>query len=95
MTTGRGWWLCSKTRAGAPDTDPVNAWLYFDGPLSALRDQSLIVLDVPGGGFVALLEPGIESFAAVAVSPMTTGRGWWLCSKTRAGARGSLFTPIQ
>ncbi|KAJ5855150.1 hypothetical protein N7534_007693 [Penicillium rubens] len=35
-------------------TDPVNAWLYFDGPLSALRDQSLIVLDVPGGGFVAM-----------------------------------------
>ncbi|KAJ5973075.1 uncharacterized protein N7479_002993 [Penicillium vulpinum] len=35
-------------------TEPVNAWLYFDGPLSALRDQSLIVLDVPGGGFVAM-----------------------------------------
>ncbi|KGO73922.1 Alpha/beta hydrolase fold-3 [Penicillium italicum] len=35
-------------------TDPVHAWLYFDGPLSALRDQSLIVLDVPGGGFVAM-----------------------------------------
>ncbi|CAI7602801.1 unnamed protein product [Penicillium glandicola] len=35
-------------------TDPVNAWLYFDGPLSALQDQNLIVLDVPGGGFVAM-----------------------------------------
>ncbi|KAJ5375788.1 hypothetical protein N7517_007794 [Penicillium concentricum] len=35
-------------------TEPVNAWLYFDGPLSALRDQSFIVLDVPGGGFVAM-----------------------------------------
>ncbi|QQK45159.1 Lipase, putative [Penicillium digitatum] len=35
-------------------TEPVHAWLYFDGPLSALRDQSLIVLDVPGGGFVAM-----------------------------------------
>ncbi|KAL2698342.1 hypothetical protein AAEP93_011052 [Penicillium crustosum] len=35
-------------------TDPVNAWLYFDGPLSALRDQNLVVLDVPGGGFVAM-----------------------------------------
>ncbi|KAJ5907390.1 hypothetical protein N7495_000072 [Penicillium taxi] len=33
---------------------PVNAWLYFDGPLSALRDQTCIVLDVPGGGFVAM-----------------------------------------
>jgi acetyl esterase/lipase len=35
-------------------TDPVNAWLYFDGPLSALKDQTTIVLDVPGGGFVAM-----------------------------------------
>ncbi|KAJ5505120.1 hypothetical protein N7463_007994 [Penicillium fimorum] len=35
-------------------TEPVNAWLYFDGPLSALQDQSYIVLDVPGGGFVAM-----------------------------------------
>lgn len=34
--------------------DPVNAWLYFDGPLSALKDQTCIVLDVPGGGFVAM-----------------------------------------
>ena len=35
-------------------TDPVNAWLYFDGPISALKDQRNIVLDVPGGGFVAM-----------------------------------------
>ena len=35
-------------------TEPVNAWLYFDGPLSALREQSFVVLDVPGGGFVAM-----------------------------------------
>ncbi|KAJ5604441.1 hypothetical protein N7510_009595 [Penicillium lagena] len=35
-------------------TEPVNAWLYFDGPLSALRDQTCLVLDVPGGGFVAM-----------------------------------------
>ncbi|KAJ5133284.1 hypothetical protein N7526_004649 [Penicillium atrosanguineum] len=34
--------------------DPVNAWLYFDGPLSALKDQTAIILDVPGGGFVAM-----------------------------------------
>lgn len=34
--------------------DPVNAWLYFDGPLSALRDQKCLVLDIPGGGFVAM-----------------------------------------
>ncbi|CAG8947536.1 unnamed protein product [Penicillium salamii] len=35
-------------------TEPVNAWLYFDGPLSALKQQKSIVLDVPGGGFVAM-----------------------------------------
>lgn len=34
--------------------DPVSAWLYFDGPLSALRDQKCLVLDIPGGGFVAM-----------------------------------------
>lgn len=34
--------------------DPVNAWLYFDGPLSALRQHTKIVMDVPGGGFVAM-----------------------------------------
>jgi len=34
--------------------DPVNAWLYFDGPLSALWHHTKIVLDVPGGGFVAM-----------------------------------------
>ncbi|RAL17756.1 CLN3-domain-containing protein [Aspergillus homomorphus CBS 101889] len=33
---------------------PTNAWLYFDGPLSALRDQTCIVLDIPGGGFVSM-----------------------------------------
>lgn len=35
-------------------SDPVSAWLYFDGPLSALKEQTCIVLDVPGGGFVAM-----------------------------------------
>ena len=34
--------------------DPVNAWLYFDGPLSALKHHTKIILDVPGGGFVAM-----------------------------------------
>lgn len=34
--------------------DPVEAWLYFDGPLSALKDQKSMVLDIPGGGFVAM-----------------------------------------
>ncbi|KAF7714039.1 Protein btn1 [Penicillium ucsense] len=35
-------------------TEPVNAWMYFDGPLSALKGQTCVVLDVPGGGFVAM-----------------------------------------
>jgi acetyl esterase/lipase len=35
-------------------TEPVNAWLYFDGSLSELRQQTSVVLDVPGGGFVAM-----------------------------------------
>lgn len=35
-------------------TEPVSAWLYFDGPLSTLRQHTRVVLDVPGGGFVAM-----------------------------------------
>jgi acetyl esterase/lipase len=35
-------------------TEPVNAWLYFDGPLSALKSHDKVVLDIPGGGFVAM-----------------------------------------
>lgn len=34
--------------------DPIVAWLYFDGPLSALKNHSKIVLDFPGGGYVAM-----------------------------------------
>lgn len=34
--------------------DPVAAWLYFDGPLSALEQHNKVVLDLPGGGFVAM-----------------------------------------
>ena len=34
--------------------DPVNAWLYFDGSLSELRNHTKIVLDISGGGFVAM-----------------------------------------
>jgi acetyl esterase/lipase len=34
--------------------EPTNAWLYFDGPLSALRDQTCVILDIPGGGYVAM-----------------------------------------
>lgn len=34
--------------------DPVTAWLYFDGTLSALRTHTKIILDISGGGFVAM-----------------------------------------
>ncbi len=34
--------------------EPVNAWLYFDGPLSALKNHSKVILDFPGGGYVAM-----------------------------------------
>jgi acetyl esterase/lipase len=34
--------------------EPINAWMYFDGPLSELKRQTNVVLDIPGGGFVAM-----------------------------------------
>ena len=34
--------------------EPVTAWLYFDEPLSAIGAHSKVVLDIPGGGFVAM-----------------------------------------
>lgn len=39
---------------GSDYKEPVQGWLYWDGPLSALKDQRNIVLDIPGGGFVAM-----------------------------------------
>jgi acetyl esterase/lipase len=34
--------------------EPVVGWLYFNGPLSALKKHEKVVLDIPGGGFVAM-----------------------------------------
>ncbi|QLI67737.1 Hormone-sensitive lipase [Metarhizium brunneum] len=34
--------------------EPILGWLYFDGPLADLLLHSRLVLDVPGGGFVAM-----------------------------------------
>lgn len=34
--------------------EPVSAWLYFDGPLSSLKNHTNVILDIPGGGFVAM-----------------------------------------
>lgn len=33
---------------------PIEAWLYFDGPEKDLKNQDKMVLDIPGGGFVAM-----------------------------------------
>lgn len=34
--------------------EPVSGWMYFDGTLADLEKQTNIVLDIPGGGFVAM-----------------------------------------
>lgn len=34
--------------------EPVSGYLYFDGPLSVLKNHTKLVLDIPGGGFVAM-----------------------------------------
>jgi acetyl esterase/lipase len=34
--------------------EPIQAWLYFDGPVSDLKNHDKIILDIPGGGFVAM-----------------------------------------
>ncbi|KAF3048274.1 hypothetical protein E8E12_011591 [Didymella heteroderae] len=39
---------------GSSYTEPVVGWLYFNGPLSALKKHDKLVLDIPGGGFVAM-----------------------------------------
>ncbi|QUC21880.1 uncharacterized protein UV8b_06121 [Ustilaginoidea virens] len=35
-------------------TEPVIGWLYYDGPVADLVHHSRLVLDIPGGGFVAM-----------------------------------------
>ncbi|KAI4147346.1 MAG: hypothetical protein LQ340_005596 [Diploschistes diacapsis] len=34
--------------------EPVTGWLYYDGPFSTIDRHDKIVLDLPGGGFVAM-----------------------------------------
>lgn len=34
--------------------EPVVGWLYYDGPLADLEHHRKIILDIPGGGFVAM-----------------------------------------
>ncbi|KAI6263152.1 hypothetical protein MCOR27_010634 [Pyricularia oryzae] len=51
-------WPPRQIRIPRPSTsdfqEPVSGWLYFDGPLADLVHHNRIVLDVPGGGFVAM-----------------------------------------
>lgn len=39
---------------GSSYKEPVVGWLYFNGPISALKKHDKVVLDIPGGGFVAM-----------------------------------------
>ncbi|KAL1652794.1 hypothetical protein SLS61_004776 [Didymella pomorum] len=39
---------------GSSYREPVVGWLYFNGPISALKKHEKLVLDIPGGGFVAM-----------------------------------------
>ncbi|KAF2116913.1 Alpha/Beta hydrolase protein [Lophiotrema nucula] len=52
------WYPPRKVRIPRPKessyTEPVIAWLYYNGPLSSLKKLDKIVLDIPGGGFVAM-----------------------------------------
>ncbi|KAK4462466.1 putative hydrolase [Cladorrhinum samala] len=51
-------WPPRAVRIPRPSTsdykEPVLGWLYFDGPLSDLKHHNRILLDIPGGGFVAM-----------------------------------------
>lgn len=51
-------WPARAIRIPRPSTsdykEPVTGWLYFDGPLSDLVSHNKIILDIPGGGFVAM-----------------------------------------
>ncbi|KAI2610427.1 alpha/beta-hydrolase [Hypoxylon sp. NC1633] len=51
-------WPPRAIRIPRPSTsdykEPVSGWLYFDGPISDLEHVNGMILDVPGGGFVAM-----------------------------------------
>lgn len=35
-------------------SDPIHGWLYFNGKISELKKHNKLILDIPGGGFVAM-----------------------------------------
>lgn len=51
-------WPPRQIRIPRPSTsdfqEPVLAWLYYDGPVADLVHHDKMVLDIPGGGFVAM-----------------------------------------
>ncbi|KAI0874813.1 alpha/beta-hydrolase [Hypoxylon argillaceum] len=51
-------WPPRAIRIPRPDTsdykEPVAAWLYYDGPVADLEHINKVILDIPGGGFVAM-----------------------------------------
>ncbi|KAI1439082.1 alpha/beta-hydrolase [Xylaria sp. CBS 124048] len=51
-------WPPRAIRIPRPNTsdykEPVSAWLYYDGPISDLEHINKLILDIPGGGFVAM-----------------------------------------
>ncbi|KAI0552696.1 alpha/beta-hydrolase [Xylaria curta] len=51
-------WPPRAIRIPRPSTsdykDPVSGWLYYDGPISDLEHINKVILDIPGGGFVAM-----------------------------------------
>lgn len=38
----------------SPHDEPIEAWLYFDGARESLLRHDKVILDIPGGGFVAM-----------------------------------------
>ncbi len=51
-------WSPRAIRIPRPNTsdykEPVSGWLYYDGPISDLEHINKMILDIPGGGFVAM-----------------------------------------
>ncbi|KAI0974999.1 alpha/beta-hydrolase [Xylaria arbuscula] len=51
-------WPPRAIRIPRPNTsdykEPVSGWIYYDGPISDLEHINKVILDVPGGGFVAM-----------------------------------------
>ncbi|KAI0503192.1 alpha/beta-hydrolase [Xylaria bambusicola] len=51
-------WPPRAIRIPRPNTsdykEPISGWIYYDGPISDLEHINKVILDIPGGGFVAM-----------------------------------------